>query len=124
MTLLNTTITPVGAWPPLSHPLRAVLTATRELRDAKQFLRGGNVVRGVARHERAKGTLYDLLTALPAQVLQTADTRLRPLLDASGTFRVAFEAYRRSGAASPAARALNDAERALIEALDQIDALE
>ena len=111
---------------PLSNvprDLHSMVEATLELREAKQVLRGGNVIKGVQRHERAKKTLHRVMSMLTDPSSETAlREEYKALLQAGVEFKRAYDAYQTGGAAdSKAALNLVQAEKNLIGELDSLE---
>ncbi|PYE48097.1 hypothetical protein [Deinococcus yavapaiensis] len=118
MTMAN--ISPLSNVP---QDLHDILAASLELREAKQVLRSGNVIKGVQRHERAKKTLHRVMSTLAdASSEESLREEFRSLLQAGVEFKRAYDAYQAGGAAdSTAALKLVKAEKKLIGELDSLE---
>ncbi|PYE47929.1 hypothetical protein [Deinococcus yavapaiensis] len=102
--------------------VQRLLEATLELREAKNVLRRGNVIKGVQRHDRAKKSLHQVMSVL---MDASSDMSLRgsfaTLVQAGLEFKRAYDAHRSGGAAdSRAALELVRAEKKIIGELDSL----
>lgn len=111
--MTTTTLHRVSA---LSGGAQAVVAAARELREAKQFLRAGHLVRGVQRHERAKRELYQATHALTGSGPTPTEPGGAPLHDSFQAFLVALQDFRDAYDRRRADTSDGHATRALIEA--------
>ena len=105
----------------VSETVQAIINATHELRQAKDELRSGNLIRGVTRHEQAKAALYHAVNAVMlANISNENAHHLSAFLRASADYKGAYDAYRVSGTSSDAALGLVKAEKKLIQELEQM----
>ncbi|WP_041231837.1 hypothetical protein [Deinococcus peraridilitoris] len=109
--------------------MQVILEAVQELREAKDVLRRGNIIKGVQRYENAKRALYQAMGMLTeGNIIVTNALSDHPLreqfdafLQAGSDFGGAYDAYKISGTDSRAALGLVKAEKKLISELDHLE---
>ncbi|WP_027481281.1 hypothetical protein [Deinococcus pimensis] len=98
--------------------VEVLVEATRELREARELLRSGNVVRGVQRYEHAKRALYRTVRDLPVTPDAPPESAL---MRAGREFHQAYETSRTDTSDARAALGLARAEKILFGELEALE---
>ncbi|SMB85935.1 hypothetical protein [Deinococcus hopiensis] len=107
----------------LPTSVQAAVRAAQELREAKQFLRSGHLIKGVQRQDRAKRELYQAVQGLmqSEQTQTPIQKSFDPFVMALEDYQTAYDQRQADSTNGPAALALVKAVKKVIGELDRLE---